>query len=195
MITGYFALHPRTEREATGGAGPRASLLSLGQLFTNVPCDGAIPNGSGQFLPWSQGTLDQQRYTFHPHPFPICAQPEADKITLTECKDRISGVVNFVTGNLRPVKSDVDERLSAWYKENSRVYVAADHACWSSPDLSRMVYKRRFGTVVRSPSHGLNKMMQFHAEEAQEWILERTGSGDEGGDTTEEENDNTGTAS
>ncbi|KAJ4228214.1 Histone deacetylase hda1 [Fusarium solani] len=90
-----------------------------------------------------------------------------------DCKARISGVVNFVNGTLRPVKSDIDTDLSSWYKDNSRVYIAGDHACWSDPDLTRKVHKRRFGTVVRSPKFGLNKMMQAHADEARAWILER----------------------
>lgn len=96
--------------------------------------------------------------------------------------------MNFVTGNLRPVKSDIDPDLSSWYKENSRVYVASDHACWSDHDLTKKVQKRRFGTVVRSPKLGLNKMMQEHADEAQEWILARV-STTSGGDTTEEEDE------
>ncbi|CAG9939480.1 unnamed protein product [Clonostachys rosea f. rosea IK726] len=105
-----------------------------------------------------------------------------------DCKDRISGVVNFVTGNLRPVKSDVDERLSPWYKENSRVYVAGNHACWSDPDLTRKVNKRRFGTVIKSDAFGLTKMMERHSKEVQEWISERVRSEDDG-QTTEEEED------
>lgn len=104
---------------------------------------------------------------------------------MTDCKDKISGVVNFVTGNLRPVKSDTDERLSGWYKESSRVYVAGDHACWSDSDLTRKVNKRRFGSVVRSKAIGLNRMMSEHAVEAQNWLLERIRG--ERGDTTEEE--------
>ncbi|KJZ78848.1 hypothetical protein HIM_01621 [Hirsutella minnesotensis 3608] len=103
-----------------------------------------------------------------------------------DCKARISGVVNFVTGNLRPVKSDVDPDLSTWYKENSRVYVAADHACWSDPELTRKVHRRRFGTVVRSEMIGLNNMMQEHAEEAQDWMMRRVGLSSRG-DTTEDD--------
>lgn len=102
-----------------------------------------------------------------------------------DCKARISGVVNFVTGNLRPVKSDIDTELSSWYKDNSRVYVAGDHACWSDYDLTRKVQKRRFGTVVRSDMVGLNRMMRGHAVETQEWILERVS--DTRGETTEDE--------
>lgn len=113
----------------------------------------------------------------------------ADAAILTksslDCKARIAGIVNFVTGNLRPIKSDIDTELSSWYKDNSRVYVAGDHACWSDYDLTRKVQKRRFGTVVRSEMIGLNKMMHAHAEETQEWILERVE--DTRGETTEDE--------
>ncbi|KAL3963760.1 hypothetical protein ACCO45_000764 [Purpureocillium lilacinum] len=103
-----------------------------------------------------------------------------------DCKSRISGIVNFATGNLRPVKSDIDADLSSWYKENSRVYVAGDHACWTDHDLTKKVHKRRFGTVVRSRMVGLNKMMQEHAEEAQDWIMSRV-TPFSGGETTEDE--------
>lgn len=102
-----------------------------------------------------------------------------------DCKSRISGVVNFVNGTLRPVKSDVDQELSSWYKENSRVFVADDHACWSDSDLTRKVSKKRFGAVVHSPHHGLNRMMRAHAGEVYNWILDRVVDGH--GDTTEED--------
>lgn len=108
-----------------------------------------------------------------------------------DCRARVAGVVNFVTGSLKPVKSDVDPGLSGWYRDNSRVYLTGDHAAWADPDLTRRVQKRRFGSVVRSPTTGLTRMMAQHAGEAQEWIMDRvtTGTGDEGaeGDTTEDE--------
>jgi histone deacetylase 6 len=85
------------------------------------------------------------------------------------------------------VKSSIDEHLSAWYKENSRVFVAADHACWTDHELTRRIHKRRFGTVVRSQDVGLSKMMRVHADDAQDWILQRVRSSESGGDTTEDE--------
>ncbi|KAI0402978.1 histone deacetylase [Xylaria palmicola] len=112
------------------------------------------------------------------------------KILLTnrECKDRISGVVNFVTGNLRPVKSETDPDLSTWYKHNSLVFVAADHACWSDEDLAKKVLKRRFGGVKKSAQTGLNRMMEAHAPEVQQWIAKRLArSGDDSGHTTEDD--------
>ncbi|KAH9434458.1 hypothetical protein MCOR02_006462 [Pyricularia oryzae] len=104
-----------------------------------------------------------------------------------ECKPRISGVVSFVTGNLRPVKSDVDPDLSTWYRDNSRIYVGSDHACWLDNDLTRKVNKRRFGAVKRSPVTGLARMMREHAQDAQAWIRGRVRTPEDGGDTTEED--------
>ena len=106
----------------------------------------------------------------------------------TDVKERISGVISFVSGApLRPVKSDVDEYLSHWYKDNSRVYVAADHACWQDGDLTRKVNKRRFGTVIRSPHVGLATMMKEHAKDVKEWIVARSSGVDLHGDTTEDD--------
>lgn len=107
-----------------------------------------------------------------------------------DCKMKVSGVVNFVTGSLRPIRSDTDERLSAWYKENSRVYVSKDHSCWTDPKLQGKVRKKRFGTVLHSPAGSLNGMMKQHVKEVQDWIaarsfeLPRPGTG---GDSTEDE--------
>lgn len=101
-----------------------------------------------------------------------------------DIKMRVAGVVGFVDGYLRPVKSDVDETLSTWYKEHSRIYVINNHLCWQDPDLSRKVAKRRFGTIKRSEQTTVPMMMKAHAETVQEWILEQV-DGDED-ETTEE---------
>lgn len=99
-------------------------------------------------------------------------------------------MVNFVNGNLRPVKSDVDSDLSSWYKEHSQVYVANDHACWSDPDLTRKVMKRRFGNVIRAQVNGLTPMMAEHFADVRQFVMERVTPDEEGrdeGEETEEE--------
>lgn len=106
----------------------------------------------------------------------------------TDCKSKLSGVVNFVTGNLRPIRSDVDESLSHWYKMNSRVFVSNNHAVWMDAAQEKKVRKKRFGTVVRSPESTLNSMMHRHLVEVQEYIRERAAPDDgEAGETTEED--------
>ncbi|KAI0385307.1 putative histone deacetylase A [Hypomontagnella monticulosa] len=110
------------------------------------------------------------------------------KVLLTnrDCKSRIAGVVNFVTGNLRPVKSETDGDLSSWYKQNSLVFVTNDHACWSDAELAKKVNKKRFGGVKRSPEVGLNRMMETHASDVFQFITERVNT-EGSGNTTEEE--------
>ncbi|KAF3766385.1 Arginase/deacetylase [Cryphonectria parasitica EP155] len=105
--------------------------------------------------------------------------------TNIDCKFKFSGVINFVNGPLRPIKSDVDEHLSTWYKHNSRVFVASNHLCWLDAGYESKTRKKRFGTVIRSPEKGLNAMMRRHAEEVQEFIWERRVTSE--GDTTEED--------
>lgn len=96
----------------------------------------------------------------------------------------MSGVVNFVNGDLRAVKSEVDPDLSSWYKEHSLVYVSNNHMCWASPEYARKVHKRRFGSVLRSGQDSLVMMMREHHEDVERWILERC---EETGDTTDDD--------
>ena len=108
---------------------------------------------------------------------------------LADVKSRVSGVVNFVNGDLRSVRSEIDPDLSAWYKEHSLVYVTGNHACWQNADYARKVGKRRFGTVVRSNRDSLVMMMREHAEQVHEWILRRCEDLEEAGtgDTTDDD--------
>ncbi|KFY90404.1 hypothetical protein V498_05998 [Pseudogymnoascus sp. VKM F-4517 (FW-2822)] len=82
-----------------------------------------------------------------------------------ESKHKVPLVVSFVSGSLRPVRSETDANLAHWYKKHSRVYVAADHLCWTDPELERKVRKSRFGRVVKSGVEGLNKMLRAHLPE------------------------------
>lgn len=105
-----------------------------------------------------------------------------------DCKSKLAGVINFVTGNLRPIRSDVDESLSHWYKMNSRVYVSNNHGVWMDAAQEKKVRKKRFGTVIRSPETGLNTMMHRHFLEVQDYIRERAAPGHgETGETTEDD--------
>lgn len=60
-----------------------------------------------------------------------------------------------------------------WYKTNSRVYVANDHACWIDPKQETKVKKKRFGTVIRSQETGLSAMMKRHFTEVTQFITDR----------------------
>ncbi|KAI9744242.1 MAG: Histone deacetylase hda1 [Claussenomyces sp. TS43310] len=99
-------------------------------------------------------------------------------LTSRDCKFKFRSVVNFVSGNLRPIKSETDSELSSWYKHHSQVFVASDHACWDNEEYVRKIKKSRFGTVIRSKEAGLNRMMAAHFDEAFSFILKSVGGGD-----------------
>ncbi len=71
-------------------------------------------------------------------------------LTSRDSREKIAATVSFVNGNLRPVKSETDTGLSAWYKHNSLIYVSPSHACWSDEESARKVTKNRFGRVVKA---------------------------------------------
>lgn len=119
----------------------------------------------------------------HPSSPPTSNRPPPFANGPPDSTQRVSGIVNFVTASLKAVKSDMYPDLSSWYRNNSRVYVGADHVCWRDQELSRRVVKKRFGHVLHSGVSGLGRMMSEHAGDVQEWILGRVASGD----TTEDE--------
>ncbi|KAI9651066.1 Histone deacetylase hda1 [Ciborinia camelliae] len=94
-------------------------------------------------------------------------------LTSRDCRPRVAGVLAFITGSLRPVKSETDPSLSSWYKSNSEIYVAGNHACWTDEENIRKVRKQRFGKVVRSEETGLVKMLRRHGLSAKEWMQEK----------------------
>jgi len=108
-------------------------------------------------------------------------------LTNRDCKFKFRSVVNFVAGNLRPIKSETDAELSSWYKHHSRVFVAADHACWENDEYVRKIKKSRFGTVVRSQEVGLNRMMATHFEEAFTYMLDSVEPDDDTKDQREDD--------
>lgn len=110
----------------------------------------------------------------------ICIFSNANPSLLTlpaDSKSRIPGIISFVAGNLRPVKSETDQYLSNWYKSNSQIYVSPDHACWSDEESARKVQRSRFGKVVKADievgrgENGVGKMLKRYEEEAGEWVL------------------------
>ncbi|KAL2066696.1 hypothetical protein VTL71DRAFT_2768 [Oculimacula yallundae] len=92
---------------------------------------------------------------------------------------KVPGILCFVTGSLRPVKSETDPNLSKWYKANTLLYVSPDHACWTDEDSARKVRKERFGKVVQAEitvgkgqvtGDGLGKMLRAHQADSQSFI-------------------------
>ena len=116
--------------------------------------------------------------------------------TKTDSRPLIPCILSFVTGTLRPVKSETDPHLSPWYKSHSRIYVSPEHSCWTDPESAKKVRKNRFGGVRASEVAGLNAMMATYLNEGTEWVDEMVrmryaelgmGEAGKGGDETESE--------
>ncbi|KAI9053957.1 hypothetical protein LZ554_002901 [Drepanopeziza brunnea f. sp. 'monogermtubi'] len=95
-------------------------------------------------------------------------------------KDKIAGILSFVTGALRPVKSETDPMLSRWYQGNSLIYVSPGHACWYDEDSLKKIKKHRFGKVEKADivlsqgdvdGTGLAKMLMRHQADAKKFIM------------------------
>ncbi|RDL33974.1 Arginase [Venustampulla echinocandica] len=110
-------------------------------------------------------------------------------LTSRDVKARIPCVLSYVTGSLRPVKSETDPNLSSWYKQNSLIYVSSDHSCWNDEDNAKRVRKNRFGAVKKSEVTGLGRMLKKYEKEAESWVLEKVNDWESiyGGDPDETE--------
>ena len=71
------------------------------------------------------------------------------------------------------MKSETDPSLSKWYKENSCIYVSADHSCWNDEENAKRVRKSRFGRVQKSEVTGLGRMMKKYKGDSGEWLLSK----------------------
>ncbi|CAG8971074.1 hypothetical protein HYALB_00009674 [Hymenoscyphus albidus] len=90
-----------------------------------------------------------------------------------EVRHRIPCVLSFVTGSLRPVKSETDPGLSTWYKTNSLIYVSSDHSCWNDEENHKRVKKNRFGRVEQSEVTGIGSMLAKYQKNATAWLGEQ----------------------
>lgn len=85
--------------------------------------------------------------------------------------ERITAAVAFISENpVRVVSNPNNPWVSNWYRDNSRVYVAADHQLWTKDKVSK-----RYGGTVRGPAgvETVNGLMQCFHDEVWEWIGER----------------------
>ncbi|KAI1006064.1 Histone deacetylase [Podosphaera aphanis] len=97
-----------------------------------------------------------------------------------DCHRMVTAVVCFVDGNLKPVKSETDPGLSAWYRNNSRIYVSDTFNVWSHEDVVRKVQKMRFGNVVRADNcRSVGSMLKLYRSTTTEYIAQQISSWEE----------------
>ncbi|KAL3421272.1 Histone deacetylase clr3 [Phlyctema vagabunda] len=98
---------------------------------------------------------------------------------------RVQGILAFVKGSLKSVKSETDPTLSKWYKDHSLIYVSPNHSVFSDYDSAKKVGKKKFGNVVKADVSGLREMLKRYGPteggglEAVEFILEKCGDLDD----------------
>ncbi|RKF77633.1 Histone deacetylase clr3 [Golovinomyces cichoracearum] len=87
------------------------------------------------------------------------------------CRHMVTSVLCFASGNLKPVKSEIDDGLAAWYRNNSRIYVSETHPIWNQDDSIRMIHKMRFGNVLRAKGcTTISSMLGLYLKEATEFV-------------------------
>lgn len=55
-------------------------------------------------------------------------------------------------------------------KQNSRVFVSSEHACWDRPKLHK-----KFGTLIKSSESGLHDVLMVSKQPATSWLKDRVG--------------------
>lgn len=81
---------------------------------------------------------------------------------IDEAMSKITSVLTFLTGTLRPMRTETNPALTGWYKNNSLIYVPSTHPCWLDEEHARKVRKKRFGRVEQSEVEGLRNMWVIH---------------------------------
>jgi histone deacetylase 6 len=164
--------------------------------LTGYACNTIVVMGVGDAYLGAKQLL-VSRGTWFPTHEPLPPKLSRNLTSSTDSRHHIACILSFVTGTLRPVKSETDPQLSQWYKSQSLIFVSPDHSCFSDAESAKKVRKNRFGGVRQSSVSGLNAMLRHHREEGCEWIEEKVkqrwrdmGLGENGedlGDETESE--------
>ncbi|KAG9236141.1 hypothetical protein BJ875DRAFT_357559, partial [Amylocarpus encephaloides] len=92
-------------------------------------------------------------------------------VTSRDAKDRIPCILAYVTGTLRPVRSETDASLRSWYRKHSLLYVNPDHSCWTDEYNRNKVAKYKYGNVQKSVASGLGNMLQHYEDSSTKWVL------------------------
>ncbi|RKF63027.1 Histone deacetylase clr3 [Erysiphe neolycopersici] len=91
-----------------------------------------------------------------------------------DCCHIITGVVCFVSGSLKPVRSEIDLKLAAWYRNNSLIYINETHPVWSNDESVKLVHKMRYGDVFKTKGcNSINAMLGLFYSEATTYMARK----------------------
>lgn len=79
-----------------------------------------------------------------------------------DCRQIVTSILCFVNGSLKPVRSEMDLGLAAWYRNNSRIYINENHPVWDNDESVKSVHKMRYGDVFKAKGcNSINSMLRL----------------------------------
>ena len=104
------------------------------------------------------------------HAFHAVARLVSDSEILYQ---QLAGVIGFIATNpVRPVSNNNSPWVSAWYKQNSQIFVSETHSLWAMQKLSR-----KYGVLKKSEAGTVTRIMQEEEESAWQWIMGKVNVG------------------
>jgi histone deacetylase 6 len=81
------------------------------------------------------------------------------------CRDKVDKIIGFVSDScgLPSYKSTTDDFLDRWYKDQSKIFVAADHYVWERNKTKAP--SRKWGSLQKSEYNEMQEMLAYHEKE------------------------------
>ncbi|KAI6249026.1 Histone deacetylase [Erysiphe necator] len=91
-----------------------------------------------------------------------------------DCRQIVTSILCFVNGSLKPVRSEMDLGLAAWYRNNSRIYINENHPVWDNDESVKSVHKMRYGDVFKAKGcNSINSMLRLFYLEATTYMARK----------------------
>ncbi|KAG9664268.1 histone deacetylase clr3, partial [Aureobasidium melanogenum] len=81
------------------------------------------------------------------------------------CREKLRKIIGFISDScpLPSYKSATDDYLDRWYKDTSKIYVAADHYLWEKHKMKPP--SRKWGSLQESDYNDMQEMLAYHHKE------------------------------
>lgn len=81
------------------------------------------------------------------------------------CRDRVDKIFGFISDScgLPSYRATTDDFLDRWYKDKSKIFVAADHYVWERHKTKAP--SRKWGSLQKSECNDMQQMLAYHEKE------------------------------
>jgi histone deacetylase 6 len=81
------------------------------------------------------------------------------------CRDRVDKIFGFISDScgLPSYRATTDDFLDRWYKDRSKIFVAADHYVWERHKTKAP--SRKWGSLQKSEYNDMQEMLAYHEKE------------------------------